>query len=161
MSTPLAEGAGLTSLAQVKRSEQKVSTGNYQPVILVEYVSCILLTALTPFASKKDPGLSPYAGKDMVKLAAITFLFFILALISATGRGPARVAAWVGGLILITDGLAEVANLAKDVAVFTGGSPAAPAAPVATAPVLVTGVTSTGTVYSTNPSSGQVAGSGT
>jgi len=102
---------------------QKVGRSNYQPIILLEYVACLVLTAATPVATKKSQdGLSPYAGKDMVKLAAITVLFFILAAASVGGRGPGRVAAWFGGLILITDGMLEGANLAKTFALFTGGS---------------------------------------
>jgi hypothetical protein len=111
---------------------QKISRQNYQPVILVEFVACILLTAVTPFATNaatqetaSTPGLSPYAGKDMVKLGAITLLYLILAMLSVGGRGPGRFAAWFGGLILIVDGMFEASNLVKDVAVLTGGGTAA------------------------------------
>jgi len=102
---------------------QKVQRQNYQTIILMEYVGCLLLTAATPIATNsKDPGLSPYAGKDMVKLASITVLYFILAALSVGGRGPGRLAAWFGGLILITDGMLEASNLAKVFGLFTGGA---------------------------------------
>jgi hypothetical protein len=102
--------------------QQKIQRSNYQPVILMEFVACILLTALTPVASKKNPdGLSPYAGRDIVKLGAITVLYLILAMMSTGGRGPGRLAAWFGGLILIVDGMHEASNLVKDIGVFTGG----------------------------------------
>jgi hypothetical protein len=99
-----------------------VPTGNYQPVILAEFVGCVLLTAATPFArSSAQEGLSPYAGADMVKLASITVLYLILAMVSVSGQRAARLAAWLGGLILVADGLYEASNLARDLQLFTGG----------------------------------------
>jgi hypothetical protein len=129
---------------------QKISRQNYQPVILMEFVACILLTAVTPFATNKatqettsTPGLSPYAGKDMVKLAAITLLYLMLAMLSVGGRGPGRFAAWFGGLILIVDGMYEASNLVKDVAVLTGGGGATSASSAAAAAAAQTGVNPT------------------
>jgi hypothetical protein len=112
---------------------QSIGRSNYQPIILMEYVGCLLLTAATPIATKtKQDGLSPYAGADMVKLASITVLYFILAALSTGGRGPGRMAAWFGGLILIVDGMLEASNIAKVFGVFTGGlAKAAGAAPAA------------------------------
>jgi hypothetical protein len=112
----------------------KISRTNYQPVILIEFVACILLTAATPIATKKnEQGLSPYAGKDIVKLSAITIVYLILAAISVGGRGPGRIAAWFGGLILLADGLYEASNIVRDLRVFSGAGAAAPA-PAAPAP---------------------------
>jgi hypothetical protein len=92
----------------------KVTRTNYQPVILAEFVAAILLVALSPVASKSNPdGLSPYAGKDMMKLGAVTGLYFVLALISTGGATAGRFAAWFGGLILLTVGLSETAHLAS------------------------------------------------
>ena len=91
-------------------------------MILVEFVAAILLTAMTPVATKKDQqGLSPYAGSDIVKLGAITLVYLILAMISVGGQQAGRVAAWLGGLVLLTDGLYEASNIARDLQVFTGG----------------------------------------
>lgn len=91
-------------------------------MILVEFVAAILLTAMTPVATKKDAqGLSPYAGSDIVKLGAITLVYLILAMISVGGREAGRLAAWLGGLVLLTDGLYEASNIARDLQVFTGG----------------------------------------
>jgi hypothetical protein len=106
----------------------KIARTNYQPVILVEFVACILLTAATPIATRKnEQGLSPYAGKDIVKLSAITIVYLILAAVSVGGRGPGRVAAWFGGLILLADGLYEASNIVRDLRVFSGAGAAAPA----------------------------------
>jgi hypothetical protein len=105
-----------------QRKAQKIHRGNYQGIILMEFVAAILLTAMTPVATKKDSqGLSPYAGSDIVKLSAITLTYLILAMISVGGRSWGRVAAWLGGLILLTDGLYEAANIAQDLQVFGGG----------------------------------------
>jgi len=89
------------------------SKGNYQPVILAEFVAAVLLVAATPFAKKNSPGVSPYAGKDMLQLVAITLVYFILALVSGTGPKAARLSAWFGLLVLLTVGLAEAVRLAK------------------------------------------------
>jgi len=96
-----------------------VHRGNYQPVILAEFVAAVLLVAASPVATRKEKtGISPYEGQDMVKLAAITVLYLILALVSTGGREAGRFAAWFGGLILLTVGLAEGANLAKELDLF-------------------------------------------
>jgi len=114
---------------------QTIGRSNYQPIILMEYVGCLVLTAATPIATKKSAtGLSPYAGADMVKLASITVLYFILAAISVGGRGPGRMAAWFGGLILIVDGMLEANNIAKVFGLFTGGLASAATAGTGSAP---------------------------
>ena len=132
---------------------QPIRRTNYQNVIIVEFVACILLTALTPVATKTEAdGLSPYAGKDIVKLGAITLLYFILAAIAVANQSAARFAAWFGGLILITDGMLEASNLAKDFAVFTGGIASAATASAAgttpaTLPIGTLPVTGTGSLF--------------
>ena len=99
-----------------------ISRNNYQAVILAEFIAAILLTAMTPVATKKDQqGLSPYAGSDIVKLGAITLLYLILAMISVGGPQAGRLAAWLGGLVLLTDGLFEASNIVKDLQAFSGG----------------------------------------
>jgi hypothetical protein len=115
--------------------DTKLLRQNYQPIILMEFLGCIILTAATPVAKKTtSDGLSPYAGADMVKLVAITVLYFILAAMSTGGRSAGRTAAWFGGLILITDGMLEAASLAKVFGLFTGGTAAAAAGSSAAAP---------------------------
>lgn len=100
---------------------QILSGSKYQSIILAEFIGTLLLTVLTPIA-KDDAkeGLSPYAGADMVKLASMVLLFFLLAVVSAAGPSAARLCAWLGGLVLITDGLYEASNLSKDLSLFTG-----------------------------------------
>lgn len=120
---------------------QSVQRQNYQPIILMEYLGCLILTAATPIATKtQQDGLSPYAGADMIKIAALTVLYFILAAMSVGGRGPGRIAAWFGGLILITDGMLEAANIAKVFNLFSGKiASAAGAAPASTGSTAATG----------------------
>ena len=111
-----------------------VHRGNYQPVILAEFVAAVLLVALAPVATRKDKtGISPYEGQDMVKLGAITAVYLILALVSTGGREAGRFAAWFGALILLTVGLAEGANLAQELDLFgaVAGKAKAAAAKVA------------------------------
>lgn len=96
---------------------------NYQAVILGEFVAAVLLVAATPFAKKDSPGVSPYAGSDLLQLVAITLVYFLLALISGANRGAGRFSAWFGALILLTVGLGEAARLAKLLNVFGLQSP--------------------------------------
>jgi hypothetical protein len=123
----VASAAEVVEGARKERQQRKLAAGSrdltrYQSVILVEYLGCVLLTVLTPVATKKEQdGLSPYHGTDMVKLAAITVLFFLLGAISAGGSKAGRFAAWFGGLILITDGMYEASNIAKDLEILSGG----------------------------------------
>jgi hypothetical protein len=113
----------LAAEASRRAPTTKITRTNYQPIILVEFVAAILLTAASPIATKKNPsGLSPYTGDDMIKLAALTVVYLILAMLSAAGRGPGRFAAWFGGLILLTVGLAEGASVATTLDLFGLGS---------------------------------------
>lgn len=96
---------------------------NYQAIILAEFVAAELLVAATPMATRRNqPGLSPYAATDLVQLLAIGVVYLILEMIASGGRGAGRISAWLGGLVLLTVGLAEAANIAKVFAFITGGS---------------------------------------
>jgi hypothetical protein len=137
----------------------KIERSNYQSVILMEYVAAVLLTAATPIATKQgQPGLSPYVAKDLMKIAALTLLYLMLAMLSVGGRGPGRAAAWFGGLILIVDGMFEANNIVKDLGLLSGQAPAsgAGAAAGATSPLATAGTepvtfTEPSTVATTSP----------
>jgi hypothetical protein len=62
----------------------------------------------------------------MTKLLALGLVYFLLELMAVGGRGTGRIGAWVGGLVLLTVGLNEGANVAKVLNIFgpkdTGGS---------------------------------------
>jgi hypothetical protein len=88
-------------------------------VILAEFVAAELLVALTPIATRPNqPGLSPYVPRDMTKLLAIGLSYFLLQLISTTGRGAGRFGAWFGALILLAVGLNEAASVSKVLNLF-------------------------------------------
>ena len=105
----------------------KIHRGNYQGIILGEFVAAVLLVALVPFTgtSKNASSLSPYAGKDMLQLGGIMLAYFVLALISTAGGQAARLSAWLGGLVLLTVGLASAAHLAQVIDLAGIGSSAA------------------------------------
>ena len=114
---------GTEGFREVKRRTPRASPRNYQPIILAEFLAAVLLVAGTPLATKKNPsGLSPYAGQDMIKLAALTMVYLILALISTGSGTPARLSAWLGGLVLLTVGLNEATNIAQTLDVFSAGT---------------------------------------
>lgn len=130
--TPQGRAASIASRAPAPRPRprrSKVSggarklTGNYHGVVFVEFVLAVLLAAGTPLAKKNRTGVSPYAGIDMVKLLAITAVYFLLALTAATGRTQARFAAWFGGLILLAVGLNEAAHIATAVNQYLNPGP--------------------------------------
>jgi len=101
---------------------------NYQAIILAEFTAAELLVAATPIAARKNqPGLSPYVPRDLTKLLAIGVVYLILELLAVGGRGPGRLGAWFGGLVLLAVGLNEASSLAKVFGVLSGGA-GAPAA---------------------------------
>lgn len=94
---------------------------NYQGIILAEFVAAELLVAGTPIATRQNqPGLSPYVPRDMTKLLALGLLYFLLELMAVGGAKAGRLGAWFGGLILLTVGLNEAANVAKVLDIFSG-----------------------------------------
>lgn len=99
---------------------------DYQAVILAEFVAAELLVAVTPIGTRKHvTGISPYLPRDMTKLLAIGVVYFILELAAVGGHAAGRLAAWFGGLVLLTVGLNEAANIAQALDIFggsTGGS---------------------------------------
>jgi hypothetical protein len=110
----------------------RATGSNYHGVILAEWAVGFVLVAAIPFSKPNQTGVSPYAGKDLVQLGTLTVLYWILAIVAATGRTQARFAAWFGGLILLAVGLAEAAAIATAVKEWLPGgtttpTPAAPA----------------------------------
>lgn len=91
----------------------------YQAIILVEFILAELLVAATPIATRQNqPGLSPYIPRDLIKLLAIGMVYFLLELGAVAGHSWGRFGAWFGGLILLTVGLNEGANVTKDLDLF-------------------------------------------
>lgn len=88
---------------------------SYQPVILAEFVTAIIVVSTGPVAKGGTPeaqakgSASPYSVNTLKQLIAIGMVYFILALL-ASSRRAGRLAAWFGGLILLGLGFAEYAN---------------------------------------------------
>ena len=102
---------------------------NYQGIILAEFLVAMLLVALSPIAAGGSPNAqaknspSPYDANDLKQLVAVGAAYFILALVSSGNRG--RLAAWLGGLILIAIAMSK-AGQGKLAGIFSlaGAEPA-------------------------------------
>lgn len=96
-------------------------SGNYQNIIIAEFIAAELLVSMTPIATRKgQPGLSPYVPRDMTKMLAIGVTYFLLNLTAVTGRSAGRFGAWFGLLVLVAVGLNEAANVTKVLDLFAG-----------------------------------------
>ena len=124
-----ARPAGGTSRRQIGSAATRTARSagaqhltDYQKVIAAEFVLAELLVAATPVATRKNtPGLSPYQARDMTKLLALGMVYFLLELLSIP-QGWGRLMAWFGGLVLLTVGLNEAANIASDLNIFGSGA---------------------------------------
>lgn len=140
MTAMFAEQAGAYAAGRAKRAGQgavraagqaRVVPGNrqYQPVILAEFLVAALLISVAPLATGGSPAAkakgspSPYDTGDLKQLVAVGAVYFVLALVSSGNHG--RLAAWLGGLILIAIGMSK-AGQAQLGAVFkaAGAKPA-------------------------------------
>jgi len=87
---------------------------SYQPVILAEFLIAVVIVAAVPIASGGSPAAqaknspSPYDTGDLRQLVAVGAVYFILSLVSSGNRG--RIAAWLGGLVVIGLGLSKVSQ---------------------------------------------------
>src|SRR5260370_1382181 len=85
--------------AKAKRAAKRASRyagggGTPRKLLVAEFLCCVVVVGLSPLGGKhKGEGFATYAKRG----AAVMALFFILALISAGGKGPAKVAAAFGG----------------------------------------------------------------
>jgi hypothetical protein len=117
------KAGGAAKKAGAAAGQARIIPGNrqYQGVILAEYLVAILLVVMSPIATGGSPAAkaknspSPYEVGDLKQLVAVSAVFFILALLSSGDRG--RLAAWLGGLILIAVGMSK-AGQAQLSAVF-------------------------------------------
>ena len=133
MTAVAAEQVGAYAAARAKRTAQdagrtvsraRIVPGdrNYQGVILAEFLVAMLLVALSPIAAGGSPNAkaksspSPYDANDLKQLVAVGAAYFVLALLSSGSRG--RLAAWLGGLILIAIAMSK-ASQGKLAGVFT------------------------------------------
>jgi hypothetical protein len=114
--TAKAAGKAYGAQAAYVGSNARLAPGsrNYQSVILAEFLTAIVILTVVPIVSGGSPAAqakgspSPYDTGDLRQLAAVGMVYFILALVSSGNSG--RLAAWLGGLVLITLALGKVAG---------------------------------------------------
>ncbi len=88
---------------------------SYQPVILAEFVTAIVVVGVSPLAgggtatAQAKGSASPYDVNTLKQLVAIGATYFVLALFGASEK-MGRYAAWFGALVLVGLGLAQYLN---------------------------------------------------
>jgi hypothetical protein len=85
------------------RSKRAVSwawSGN-KKLLMAQFVLCVVILALGSLTSDPQDGKSA-AGRAMVKGSAFALIFFLLAILSAGGKGAAKSATAVGTLITVS-----------------------------------------------------------
>jgi hypothetical protein len=96
----LGGAGGALSGARAKKA-YKQATRMHTParrIIVIEFAICIVVAALSPLTDRKRE--EPPAAW-MKRMTALMGLFFILGLLSAGGRGLAKLAAGFGGLVTV------------------------------------------------------------
>jgi hypothetical protein len=98
--TALGGAGGAISGAKAKKNYKQAmrGSGGGRRIIVIEFIVCMVVAALSPLTDKHrdEP-----PGAFMKRMTAIMGLFFILALVSAGGRGAAKAAAGLGGLVTV------------------------------------------------------------
>jgi hypothetical protein len=80
----------------------KVVPQDASKLVLAEFVVCLVILILSPLSSKGSKDLDKGGALDMMlKASALSFVFFVLALISAGGRSASRISAGFGGVITL------------------------------------------------------------
>jgi hypothetical protein len=114
------------------RAQKRASLGPARQLLVAEFVVCIIISAFSPLTRKHADQLDP--GKDAAvkwikQGTAICGLFLVLSLISAAGKGAAKMAAGFGGIV-------TMALLLNDRDIFTvlatkvsGGAPSSELGP--------------------------------
>jgi hypothetical protein len=98
--------AGGVSGSAAKRAYKAATRAapHTRKIIVAEFAVCIVIAALSPLTDKRK---DEPAGAFMRRMTAIMGLFFILALMSVGGRGMARFAAGLGGLVTVALAVSE------------------------------------------------------
>jgi len=101
-----AVGAGLGGVggaiagSKAKRAYKAATSASpgARRIIVTEFALCLVIAALSPLT---DRNKAEKPGAWMKRMTAIMGLFFILGLISTAGRGAAKFAAGLGGLVTV------------------------------------------------------------
>jgi hypothetical protein len=108
--------------SQARRQVTTHIKTDYEKAIAAEFVIAVLIVAVSPFTRSSDEtGISPYYGQDLIQLVAIGAGYLILGIVAQFGTGAARIAAWFGGLALVTIVLAEAKTLNAEFGLFGAG----------------------------------------
>jgi hypothetical protein len=80
------------------KAARRASTAGSRKLLLAEFAVCAAITGLSPLtdAHQKDG-----PGDFMKRMSAVFGLFFILAMVASAGRGSAKLAAGLGGLVTV------------------------------------------------------------
>lgn len=119
--------AGLHSFL-TGRNPRTHHRGRYTLVIAAEYFTCMALVVVSAGLVGKHSEMSPaeQALTDpavvLVRLSAVSALFFALALLSA-GRTTGRLSAAFGGVVTLGIGLNATGGIRELASVFTGKEP--------------------------------------
>lgn len=98
------------------RAAMRAETAGPRKLLLAEFAVCASITALSPLTDAKR---TEKPGDWMKRMTAVLGLFFVLALISAAGRGSAKVAAGLGGLVTVVLLISERDLFVKLTEIFT------------------------------------------
>lgn len=105
--TPGGKGSGGTSggkkaqsSGRGKRAVSWAWSGS-KKLLMAQFVLCVVILALGSMTSDPQDGKSA-AGRAMVKGSAFALIFFLLAILSAGGKGAAKSATAVGTLITVS-----------------------------------------------------------
>lgn len=89
--------AGAVGGARTKKREQ-AARQPWRRALVVEFAVCIVIVALSPISDqRRDAPPSRW----MKQMTAVMGLFFVLGLIAAAGRGAAKAAVGLGGLVTV------------------------------------------------------------
>lgn len=84
-------------------------------LIVAEFAICIVIAALSPLTDEKK---AEAPAGFMKRMTAIVGLFFILALLSAAGPGPAKAAAGFGGIVTLSLAVSGRSTFVKIAEIF-------------------------------------------
>jgi hypothetical protein len=114
----LGGAGGAVGGARAKRAYRMAmrTNGRARQVVVAEFAVCVIIAALSPLtdAKRDEP-----AGAWMKRMTAIMGVFLILGLVSAGGRGAARVAAGLGALITVALAVSERDLFTKIASIFS------------------------------------------
>lgn len=105
-------GAG----AARRKKAQRVAGQPWRKALVGEFAACIVIVALSPMTDQRrdDP-----PQRVMKQFAAVIGLFLVLGLLSSAGRGAAKVATGLGGLVALVLAISERDLFVKLATVFT------------------------------------------